>query len=164
MTARKGGGLGSAATDLEARETVGIGNAAVSKASPRNSQAALPISGIVVGEERFRRDIGDLGPLAASMVELGLLQPIVVRPDGVLIAGERRLRAAELLGWTDIAVNVVDLDQIARGEYAENTFRKDFRSRGRRHQASARAAGEGGGEGAHAGRQTLGQLAQGSRR
>ena len=47
-------------------------------------------------------------------------------PAGTLVAGERRLRAAEQLGWGEIPVTVVDLDQIARGEYAENTFRKDF--------------------------------------
>jgi hypothetical protein len=39
MTAGKGAGPGSAATDLKARETVGIGNAAVSKASPQDPQA-----------------------------------------------------------------------------------------------------------------------------
>src|SRR5262245_14395302 len=76
--------------------------------------------------ERHRRDIGDLGPLAASMAELGLLHPIVVRPDGTLIAGERRMRAAELLGWTEIPASVVDLDAVVRGEFAENAVRKDF--------------------------------------
>jgi N6-adenosine-specific RNA methylase IME4 len=70
--------------------------------------------------------MGDLGPLAASMAELGLLQAIGVTPGGTLIWGERRLRAAKQLGWTEIAANVVDLDDIARGEYAENVHRKDF--------------------------------------
>ena len=70
--------------------------------------------------------MGDIEELAASIAELGLLQPIVVRPDGKLIAGERRLRAAKLLGWTSIPVNVVDLDAVVRGEFAENAVRKDF--------------------------------------
>jgi ParB-like chromosome segregation protein Spo0J len=83
-----------------------------------------PIDEIIVGE-RFRRDMGNLSGLAASMEKM-LLHPIVIRPDGTLIAGERRLRAAKLLGWSDIPVRVVDLDEIARGEYAENTYRKDF--------------------------------------
>jgi ParB/RepB/Spo0J family partition protein len=69
------------------------------------------ISDIVVGT-RHRRDMGDIDGLAASIKELGLLQPIVVRPDGVLVAGERRLRAAKLLGWTEIPVNVVDVGAI----------------------------------------------------
>jgi N6-adenosine-specific RNA methylase IME4 len=54
------------------------------------------------------------------------LQPIVITPDGRLIAGDRRLRAAEQLGWTEVPVTVVDLDAIVRGEFAENAVRKDF--------------------------------------
>jgi N6-adenosine-specific RNA methylase IME4/ParB-like chromosome segregation protein Spo0J len=87
--------------------------------------ASLPISEIVVGP-RHRKDMGDITELAASMAELGLLQPIVVRPDGTLIAGERRIRAAQELGWAEIPVTVVDLDAVARGEFAENAIRKDF--------------------------------------
>ena len=83
------------------------------------------ISDIVVGT-RHRKDMGDLAGLAASMDELGLLHPIVVRPDGVLVAGERRLRAAKLLGWEKIRVTAVDLEAVARGELAENEVRKDF--------------------------------------
>ena len=70
--------------------------------------------------------MGDIASLAASMAELGLLQSIVIRPDGRLIAGERRRRAAKLLGWTTIPVLVVDLDAVVRGEFAENAHRKDF--------------------------------------
>ena len=84
------------------------------------------ISEIVIGT-RHRKDMGDIAGLAASMSsELGLLHPIVVRPDGVLVAGERRLRAAQLLGWETIRVTVVDVAAIARGELAENEVRKDF--------------------------------------
>jgi N6-adenosine-specific RNA methylase IME4 len=54
------------------------------------------------------------------------LQPIVVRPDGLLIAGERRLLAAKQLGRTSIPATVVDLDAVVRGEFAENTLRKAF--------------------------------------
>jgi hypothetical protein len=52
---------------------------------------ALPIDKIQIGT-RHRREMGDVAALASSMGELGLLQPVVVRPDGILIAGERRLR------------------------------------------------------------------------
>ena len=58
----------------------------------------MTIAAIKVGE-RHRREMGDVAGLAASMAELGLLHPIVIRPDGTLIAGERRLRAAQALGW-----------------------------------------------------------------
>src|SRR5262249_36494954 len=82
--------------------------------------------GKIVVSGRHRRDMGDIAGLAASMAELALLHPVVVRPDGALIAGERRLRAAALLGWAEIPAIVVDLDNIARGEFAENAIRKDF--------------------------------------
>jgi ParB-like chromosome segregation protein Spo0J len=84
---------------------------------------ARPIDKIKIGP-RHRREMGDIASLAASTAELGLLQPVVVRPDGHL--GERRLRASKLLDWETIPVTVVDLDEIARGEFAENAVRKDF--------------------------------------
>jgi ParB family chromosome partitioning protein len=85
----------------------------------------MPITAIRVGE-RHRRDMGDIEGLAASIAELKLLHPVVVRPDGELIAGARRLEAVKALGWTHVPVNVVDIDAVVRGEYAENSFRKDF--------------------------------------
>src|SRR6516162_5341540 len=92
---------------------------------PATPGATLPIDKIIVGK-RIRRDLGDIAPLAANIAELGLLQPIVVTPDGRLIAGERRILAAKSLGWVEIPINVIDLAAVVRGEYAENTFRKDF--------------------------------------
>jgi N6-adenosine-specific RNA methylase IME4/ParB-like chromosome segregation protein Spo0J len=75
---------------------------------------------------RYRKDLGDLRTLAQSIEEVGLLHPVVVTPEGRLIAGQRRLAACRLLGWTDIAVTVVDLYQAARGEAHENFVRKDL--------------------------------------
>jgi N6-adenosine-specific RNA methylase IME4 len=75
---------------------------------------------------RFRKNLGDIHSLAASIEELGLLHPIVVRPDGRLIAGERRLAACKKLGWKSVPVTFVDLQQVIRGEFAENAYRKDF--------------------------------------
>jgi ParB-like chromosome segregation protein Spo0J len=54
------------------------------------------------------------------------LHPIVVTPDGSLIAGARRLMAFKSLGRETIPVTVVDLERVVLGEYAENTFRKQF--------------------------------------
>ena len=87
--------------------------------------ATRRISAITIGV-RHRRDLGDIDGLAANIDELGLLQPIPIRPDGTLIAGVRRLRAAQLLGWTKIPVHVVDLRDVVRGEYVENAQRKPF--------------------------------------
>jgi len=86
----------------------------------------MPIAEIIIGK-RHRTDLGDVKGLARSIREIGLLHPIAVRPDGVLIAGERRLAAYKLLGISAIPVRVINLDQVLSGELAENTCRKDLR-------------------------------------
>jgi N6-adenosine-specific RNA methylase IME4/ParB-like chromosome segregation protein Spo0J len=86
---------------------------------------ALPLDAIKVGS-RFRQDHGDIGALARSIADIGLLHPIVVQPNGTLIAGARRLAAFKEIGRNTIPVTVVDLEKVALGEYAENTFRKQF--------------------------------------
>jgi ParB family chromosome partitioning protein len=64
--------------------------------------------------KEFREE--DLADLEASLRVSGLLQPITVRPaprgaEGFeLIAGERRFRAAQRLGWTEIPAVVRDVD------------------------------------------------------
>jgi ParB-like chromosome segregation protein Spo0J len=50
----------------------------------------MAIADIKVGK-RHRRDLGDIAALAESIKAVGLLHPIVVQPDGKLIAGARRL-------------------------------------------------------------------------
>jgi len=85
----------------------------------------IRIDDVIIGD-RFRQDLGDVEELAQSIAEVGLLHPIVITLDNVLIAGRRRLEAARLLGLVDIPATVVDLQEIARGEFAENEIRKDF--------------------------------------
>ncbi len=85
----------------------------------------MRIDAIRIGN-RHRKDLGDLGSLTRSIADVGLLHPVVVRPDGMLIAGERRIAACRALGWADVPVTTVDLEQVVRGEYAENAERKDF--------------------------------------
>jgi hypothetical protein len=118
-----------AAGDGGSRQRIGSGQNLTADSTECHNIAQqatlLSLDSIVIGE-RHRKDMGDIAGLAANIAELGLLHPIVVRPDGRLIAGERRLRAARLLGWTEIAARVVDLDAVIRGELAENTQRKDF--------------------------------------
>jgi N6-adenosine-specific RNA methylase IME4 len=50
----------------------------------------------------------------------------VVRPDGRLVAGERRIMACKQLGWDNVPVTIIDIVKIARGEHDENIARKDF--------------------------------------
>ena len=92
---------------------------------PVPSQITVNIDQIQIGF-RYRKDLGDLRSLADSIAEVGLLHPVVVTPEGRLIAGQRRLESCRLLGWTDIPVTVVDLYQAARGEAHENFVRKDL--------------------------------------
>jgi ParB family chromosome partitioning protein len=64
-------------------------------------------------QPRTRIDEAELTDLANSMQASGLLQPVIVRPrDGgyELIAGERRWRAAERLGWPKIPAVVREVD------------------------------------------------------
>jgi N6-adenosine-specific RNA methylase IME4 len=75
---------------------------------------------------RYRKDLGDIRALTNSIMEVGLLHPVVVTPSGRLIAGQRRLEACRELGWTEVPVTIVDLLQAARGEAHENFVRKDL--------------------------------------
>ena len=75
----------------------------------------LPLSSVKPNpyQPRTRIDQSELTDLANSMEASGLLQPIVVRPRDTgfeLIAGERRLRAAQQLGWARIPAIVQDVD------------------------------------------------------
>ena len=83
------------------------------------------ISSITVGK-RYRQDLGDIRSLADSIADVGLLHPVVITPDGVLIAGQRRLAACNELDWTDVDVHVVDLEEVVKGQRDENIQRKDF--------------------------------------
>lgn len=86
----------------------------------------MQIAHIKIGE-RHRKDLGDLESLAADIKENGMLHPIVVERDTrELIAGQRRLEAAKLLGWKKVTVHRVSMQEIVRGEFAENAERKDF--------------------------------------
>jgi ParB family transcriptional regulator, chromosome partitioning protein len=53
---------------------------------------------------RHRTELGDLRPLMDSIQRLGLLQPVTIAPDGVLICGRRRLEAVKRLGWNTLRV------------------------------------------------------------
>lgn len=88
----------------------------------------IPISSIIVGD-RLRKNHGDIQSLANNIAELGLLSPIVVNEKYQLLAGERRLEACKLLGWTEVDVCVkqtADAEMDLAVELAENINRKEF--------------------------------------
>ncbi len=78
---------------------------------------SIPLSQIRPNPLQPRKEFKpeDLADLEASLRVSGLLQPVTVRPAPrgggyELIAGERRFRAAQRLGWTDIPAIVKDVD------------------------------------------------------
>ncbi len=84
-------------------------------------------------QPRKRFDDESLEAVAASIREVGILQPIVVGPadpDGrhVLVAGERRLRASKLVGLDQIPAVVRESDEAARlaESLIENVQREDL--------------------------------------
>src|SRR4051812_21665936 len=86
-------------------------------------------------QPRTRMDEGALQELAASIKAQGLMQPILVRPVAhngpdryEIIAGERRFRAAQIAGLTEVPVLVKDVDDQAAAAMAliENIQREDL--------------------------------------
>ena len=99
--------------------------------------SALLIEQLQAGkyQPRTRMDEGALNELAASIKAQGLMQPILVRPVGhngsdkyEIIAGERRFRAAQIAGLTEVPVLVKDVDDQAAAAMAliENIQREDL--------------------------------------
>jgi len=96
----------------------------------------LPVEQLVPrpGQARTHFDPDELQTLASTIRELGIIQPIVVRPaaDGAdryeIVAGERRWRAAQLAGMTTVPVIVRDLDERRAALYslAENIARRNL--------------------------------------
>lgn len=66
-------------------------------------ELARTVDSIVIGF-RHRQDLGDIDALMRSIEQHGLLQPITITPDGVLVCGRRRLEAVKRLGWRTLKV------------------------------------------------------------
>ena len=77
---------------------------------------------------RGNLDAAGLQDLADSIRAQGVLQPLLVTPGGVVVAGHRRLAAARLAGLDDVPVIVRDLDEIQQQEIilVENLQRQDL--------------------------------------
>lgn len=102
------------------------------------SRSNRPIGKIIsIGEiepnpEQPRVEIGDLTELAASIKEKGVLEPLLVKPTEsgrwMIIAGERRWRAANLAGLVEVPCIELEIDDNGVAEIAliENLQRKDL--------------------------------------
>lgn len=95
----------------------------------------IAVDAIVANPRQPRKEMAeeDLKSLAASITEHGILQPLIVTTDGtpnhyILIAGERRLRAARLAGLEQVPVIIRVATDQERLELAliENVQRADL--------------------------------------
>lgn len=127
MAKRKLGGLGKGLDSLFA-DLPDTGDDAA-------GAATLPLREIEPDPEQPRKKFDEdaLADLAASIQENGLLQPIAVRPKRIgtgylIIAGERRWRAARLAGLTEVPVLIKDVtdEQAAALALIENLQREDL--------------------------------------
>ena len=127
MAKKKMGGLGKGLDSLFADLSDDTGSEA--------SNSTLPLREIEPDPEQPRKRFDDdaLNQLADSITENGLLQPIAVRPKKVgpgyiIIAGERRWRAARLAGLDEVPVIIKDVtdEQAAALALIENLQREDL--------------------------------------
>src|SRR5215211_4808948 len=98
-----------------------------------NGRANLPVEQIQTNPYQPRKvfDDDEIHHLSDSIRAHGVLQPLVVRPVGdrfQLIAGERRLRAAQAAGLREVPVTVVNFDdqQVFEASLVENIQRSDL--------------------------------------
>ena len=101
--------------------------------SNRSVGKILPIEKIEPNPEQPRTEIGDLTDLMNSIKQNGVLEPLLVKPNReagtwMIIAGERRWRASNLAGLTEVPCIELDLDEKSIAEIAliENLQRKDL--------------------------------------
>lgn len=104
----------------------------------RTQKQVLPVAWIKPNRFQPRKEFNQqaIDELAQSMRENGVIQPIIVRvmpgyPELFeLIAGERRFRAAQILGWDEIPAIIRDYshEQSMQLALVENIQRQDLNS------------------------------------
>lgn len=117
------GGLGSGLDSLFSENTNDI-----------QVKKTLRISEIEPNRDQPRKLFSDeaIAALADSIREYGILQPILVRPLGTgvyqIVAGERRWRAARMLGLDEVPVNIKELSDLEAMQIAivENLQRENL--------------------------------------
>ncbi|MEP6704480.1 MAG: ParB/RepB/Spo0J family partition protein, partial [Acidobacteriota bacterium] len=101
-------------------------------AKSRSVGRTIPITSIFPNPQQPRTEFGDLTELTESIKAIGVLEPLLVHPtsDGrfMIIAGERRWRASQLAGLTDVPCIEMAVDEKGIAEIAliENLQRKDL--------------------------------------
>jgi len=119
---------------LQKKDPLGKGLSAILKdIEEKGTTRLIPAHLIKTNPEQPRFEIKEesLLELAASIKEKGVLQPIIVkRKEGSyeIVAGERRFRASQMVGLTEIPAIIKDVDRREGLEIAliENLLREDL--------------------------------------
>lgn len=105
----------------------------LSRHQPQQFGRMIPVDKIDPNPEQPRTEIGDLTELTASIAEKGVLEPLLVKPSRatgrwMIIAGERRWRAAQRAGLKEVPCVEMEVDEGGVAEIAliENMQRKDL--------------------------------------
>lgn len=85
----------------------------------------ININNIKINPGRREAMPEDIQRLSESVAEVGMMNPITVDTDYTLVAGLHRLKAAKLLGWTEVECTVCGLDRLHAelAEIDENVIR-----------------------------------------
>jgi len=90
---------------------------------------SIAITDVTISDRIRKKKREDFDRLKKSISRHGLLHPIVLDRDNILVAGEGRITACQELGWTHIPFQYMDdLDDITREkiELEENNAREDL--------------------------------------
>jgi len=105
----------------------------LSQQQPAAVGRMIAVDKIDPNPEQPRTEFGDLTELTASIAEKGVLEPLLVKPSRstgrwMIIAGERRWRAARLAGLLEVPCVEMEVDEGTVAEIAliENMQRKDL--------------------------------------
>ena len=95
----------------------------------RRTSKNIPLKDIFLGELNERLDPGDIDGLAKSIAQVGVLEPLLVRPVAdkfEVIAGGRRYRAANQAGVKTVPCVIKEMDDISalKASFHENEERK----------------------------------------
>lgn len=135
MTKKQSLGRGLGALIPQAIPQTSVEEKKVEEVSPLREEGILklPLDRIEAREDQPRKkfDEDSLNELKESIIEYGIIQPVVVRKVDdkyQIIAGERRFRAAKLAELEEIPVRVMEMDEKSIKEVAliENIQREDL--------------------------------------
>lgn len=100
--------------------------------------AKMEIDKIIIKERK--RTCGDVDQLAESIKSVGLMNPVTVNKAGELVAGYHRIEACKKLGWKEIPVTILDVDELTSelAEIDENLIRNPLTDLERANQMQRR--------------------------